>query len=167
MSCLSASPMAGCCFVEVRKASHFGSPALLLFCRTSCSFYHQTTSVLNQKGRASCFAAEQCYIDSRATVIVGTWYAQSQRLQYRIKQHVSKSMWTGQYAQDRTACNRSCKLTNYEPSCDSTIGHLLTNQSCALHYSDDRFSILSTGRSAFHLFALEATFIKVSRQGRI
>ena len=99
-----------------------------------------------------------CHCDSR---YVGRT---SQRLQDRIKQHVPKSVRTGQVSQDRKAFNRSCKLTNHEPICDSAIGqHLLTNQSCALHYSDDRFSILSKGRSAFHLSALEATYIKVSR----
>ena len=54
----------------------------------------------------------------------------------------------------------------YEPRCDSAIGqHLLTDQSCAQHYSefDDRFAILAKGRSAFHLSALEATFVKVSQ----
>ena len=99
-----------------------------------------------------------CHCDSR---YVGRT---SQRLQDRIKQHVPKSVRTGQVSQDRKAFNRSCKLTNHEPICDSAIGqHLLTNQSRALHYSDDRFSILSKGRSAFHLSALEATYIKVSR----
>ena len=99
-----------------------------------------------------------CHCDSR---YVGRT---SQRLQDRIKQHVPTSVRTGQVSQDRKAFNRSCKLTNHEPICDSAIGqHLLTNQSCALHYSDDRFSILSKGRSAFHLSALEATYIKVSQ----
>ena len=99
-----------------------------------------------------------CHCDSR---YVGRT---SQRLQDRIKQHVPKSIRTGQRSQDRTTFNRSCKLTNYDLSCDSAIGrHLLENQSCAFHYSDDRFSVLSKGRSAFHLSALEATFIKTSR----
>ena len=92
-----------------------------------------------------------CHCDSRYVSRT------SQRLQNRIKQHVSKSVRTGQVSQDRKAFNRSCKLTNHEPICNSAIEQqLLTNQSCALHYSDDRFSILSKGRSAFHLSALEA-----------
>ena len=99
-----------------------------------------------------------CHCDSR---YVGRT---SQRLQDRIKQHVPKSVRTGQVSQDRKAVNRLCKLTNHEPICDSAIGqHLLTNQSCALHHSDDRFSILSKGCSAFHLSAIEATYIKVSQ----
>ena len=99
-----------------------------------------------------------CHCDSRYVGRTSQW------LQDRIKQHVPKSVRTGQVSQDRKAFNCSCKLTNHEPICDSAIEqHLLTNQSCALHYSDDRFSILSKGRSAFHLSALEATYIKVSQ----
>ena len=40
--------------------------------------------------------------------------------------------------------------------------HLLQNPVCAQHYDDSRFSILAQGRSPFHLYALEATFIKTS-----
>ena len=44
---------------------------------------------------------------------------------------------------------------------ESAIGqHLLDNAQCALHYSNEKFSILARGRSSFHLSALEATFIK-------
>ena len=88
-----------------------------------------------------------CHCDSR---YVGRT---SQRLQDRIKQHIPKSVRTGQFSQDRAAFNRSCKLTNHEPICDSATGHLLTNQLCGLHYSDDRFSILWTGSLTFHLSA--------------
>ena len=38
--------------------------------------------------------------------------------------------------------------------------HLLDNAQCALHCSNEKFSILARGRSSFHLSALEATFIK-------
>ena len=38
--------------------------------------------------------------------------------------------------------------------------HLLDNAQCALHYHNDKFSILAQGRFSFHLSALEATFIK-------
>ena len=44
---------------------------------------------------------------------------------------------------------------------ESAIGqHLLDNAQCALHYSNEKFSILARGRYSFHLSALEATFIK-------
>ena len=57
---------------------------------------------------------------------------------------------------------RSCK-NNIRPQQfhESAIGqHLLDNAQCALHYSNEKFSILARGRSSFHLSALEATFIK-------
>ena len=111
---------------------------------------------------------KQELIAKKEELVGGTELEDSQKQRFHIsrsfKQHVPKSVRTGQVSQDRKAFNRSCKLTNHEPICDSAIGqHLLTNQSCALHYSDDRFSILSKGRSAFHLSALEATYIKVSQ----
>ena len=81
-----------------------------------------------------------CHCDSRYVDRI------SQRLQGKIKQHVPKSVRTGQFSQDHAVFNRSFKLTN---------------QPCALHYSDGRFSILSKGHSAFHLSALKA--IKVSQ----
>ena len=40
------------------------------------------------------------------------------------------------------------------------VKKMLTNGQCALHYSNEKFSILARGRSSFHLSALEATFIK-------
>ena len=40
--------------------------------------------------------------------------------------------------------------------------HLLLNLTCAQHYDDSMFSILSKGHLPFHLSALEATFIKTS-----
>ena len=44
---------------------------------------------------------------------------------------------------------------------ETAIGqHLLDNAQCALHYSNEKFSILARGRSSFHLSALEVTFIK-------
>ena len=45
---------------------------------------------------------------------------------------------------------------------EGTLGvvNLLDNAQCALHYSNEKFSILARGRSSFHLSALEATFIK-------
>jgi len=45
--------------------------------------------------------------------------------------------------------------------CDSAVGlHLLQNKQCANNYNDQQFSILARARSAFHLSALEVTYIK-------
>ena len=101
-----------------------------------------------------------CHCDSR---YVGRT---SQRLQDRIKQHVSKSIRSGISSQKRILPSRDCKSSS-QPltqslASDSSIGtHLLQNPDCAQHY-DDMFSILAIGRSPFHLSALEATFIKTS-----
>lgn len=100
-----------------------------------------------------------CHCDSR---YVGRT---SLRLQQRINQHVPALIRKNQSSQDRSHLSRACKVTNLSPpACDSAIGqHLLNNPSCANAYTDERFSILALGRTAFHLSALEATFIKTSK----
>ena len=90
----------------------------------------------------------------------------SQRLQQRITQHVPKSVRGGHTFQDRTSLARSCKpikSLNTEISSSAIGQHLLHNQLCAQNYSDDKFSILAHGRTAFHLLTLEATYIKTSK----
>ena len=55
----------------------------------------------------------------------------------------------------------SCKA-NIRPQKfhESAIGqYLLDNAQCALHYNNDKFSILAQGRSSLHLSVLAATFI--------
>ena len=95
-----------------------------------------------------------CYCDSRYVCRT------SQSLSDRIKQHVPISIRTCQFSQDRSTLSRSCKSSYYSVSHDSAFcKHLLDNQLCALHYNNDRFFILFTGRSCFHLSALKATFI--------
>ena len=86
----------------------------------------------------------------------------SQRLEERIKQHVPRSIANPLASVQRQSLSRSCKTnTRLQQFHESAIGqHLLDNAQCALHYSNKKFSILSRGRSSFHLAALEATFIK-------
>ena len=99
---------------------------------------------------------DSCHCDSR---YVGRT---SQRLEERIKQHVPKSITNPRTSANRQSLSRSCK-NNIRPQQfhESAIGqHLLDNAQCALHYSNEKFSILARGRSSFHLSALEATFIK-------
>ena len=86
----------------------------------------------------------------------------SQRLEERIKQHVPISIAYPPASHKRQSFSSSCKA-NKRPRQfhQSAIGqHLLDNAQCALHYSDEKISILARGRSSFHLSALEATFIK-------
>lgn len=85
----------------------------------------------------------------------------SQRLQDRIKQHVPKRAL--EPITQRQLPPRSCKsqLSTQSLSCESAIGqHLLCNKDCAANYNDSRFSVLSRGRTHFHLSTLEAIFIK-------
>ena len=75
---------------------------------------------------------------------------------------VPKSITNPRTSANRQSLSRSCK-NNIRPQQfhESAIGqHLLDNAQCALHYSNEKFSILARGRSSFHLSALEATFIK-------
>ena len=84
-----------------------------------------------------------CHCDSR---YVGRT---SQRLQDRIKQHVTK--WLQQQAKrpTRSQPGRSCKLKRNNPDCDSAIGqHLLDNEQCAANYNDKRFKILAVARNS-------------------
>ena len=99
-----------------------------------------------------------CHCDSRYVVRT------SQRLEERIKQHVPtrRSITNPRASANRQSLSRSCKNnTRPQQFHESAIGqHLLDNAQCALHYSNEKFSILARGRSSFHLSALEATFIK-------
>ena len=78
----------------------------------------------------------------------------SQRLQDRIKQHISKAI------RNQTQPNRDLFQSNHTST--SAIGqHLLNNEKCTSHYDDSQSSILAQGRTLFHLSTLEATFIKI------
>ena len=85
----------------------------------------------------------------------------SQRLQDRIRQHVTKFIRTGQIPNSRNISTRSGKSSTPFMFSDSAIGqHLLDNPICAKNYSDEKFTILSFGRLSFHLSGLEAVYIK-------
>ena len=87
----------------------------------------------------------------------------SQKLQERIKQHVSRSIRNHHSSQDRSNLSRTCTKNSTSPiiAHDSAIGqHLFENPFCASQYSDGKFSILARGRTCFRLSALDATFIK-------
>ena len=90
----------------------------------------------------------------------------SQRLQQRIKQHVPKTILQEHISPDRGTLARSCKpIRSFKTETFfSAVGqHLLQNPTCAREYNDNKFSILSRGRTSFHLFTLEATYIKTSK----
>ena len=89
----------------------------------------------------------------------------SQRLQNRIRQHMPKFIRTGQISNSRNICTRSGKSSTPVMFSDSAIGqYLLDNPICTKNYSDEKFTILSFGRSSFHLRVslvspLEAVYI--------
>ena len=97
-----------------------------------------------------------CHCDSRYV------RRMSQRLEEQITQHVPRSISNPPASVNCQSLSCSCK-TNTRPQQfhESAIGqHLLDNAQCALHYSNEKFSILARGHSSFHLSALKATFIK-------
>ena len=84
-----------------------------------------------------------------------SWYVgrTSQRLQERIKQHVSRSIRNHHSSQDCSNLSRACKKnsTSQVIAYDSAIGqHRLENPSCASQYSDTKFFTLARGRTSFY-----------------
>ena len=135
------------CFFSVEPRVIFNTRQLLPAIKKDVLPSHHHSNVIYQF---------LCHCDSR---YVGRT---SQRLEERIKQHVPKSITNPRTSANRQSLSRSCK-NNIRPQQfhESAIGqHLLDNAQCALHYSNEKFSILARGRSSFDLSALEATFIK-------
>ena len=63
-----------------------------------------------------------------------------QRLQNRIKQHVSQWLRQQLTSPRRSKPHRSCKRTNAKPDCNSAIGqHFLENDQCVLNNDNKRF----------------------------
>ena len=90
----------------------------------------------------------------------------SQRLQQRIKQHVSKTILQDHISQDRSTLAHSCKpIRSFkaETSFPAIGQHLLQNPICAREYNDKKIFILVRGRTSFHLSTLKATHIKTSK----
>ena len=134
------------CFFSVEPRVVFTTRQLLPTTRKDVLPSHQHSNVIYQF---------LCHCDSR---YVGRT---SQRLEERVKQHIPRSISNSSASHTRSSLSRSCKTNQSQRFHESAIGqHLLDNAQCALHYNINKFSILSRGRSAFHLSALEATFIK-------
>jgi len=81
----------------------------------------------------------------------------SLRFHNRITQHIQKSTTYKNFPETEFK-----KINTTKPlQCDSTIGlHLLQNKQCSNKYNGQQFSICARAKSAFHLSALEATYIK-------
>ena len=73
------------------------------------------------------------------------------------KQHIPKFTTSTSRKSPPRRCKANSSPRQFH---EFAIGqHLLDNPKCASHYNDDKFSILARGRSFFHLFASEATFL--------
>ena len=135
------------CFFSVEPRIIFNTRQLLPAIKKDVLPSHHHSNVIYQ-----CV----CHCDSR---YVGRT---SQRLEERIKQHVPRSIANPPASHNHQSLSRCCKANiRSQHFHESAIGqHLLDNAQCALHYNNEKFSILARGRSSFHLSALEATFIK-------
>ena len=135
------------CFFSVKPRVIFNTRQLLPEIKKDVLPSHHHSNVIYQF---------LCHCDS--------WYVgrTSQHLEEQIKQHVPRSITNPRASPNCQSLSRSCKNnTCPQQFHESAIGqHLLDNTQCALHYSNEKFSILARGRSSFHLSALEATFIK-------
>ena len=136
-----------CCFFSVKPRVIFNTQQLFPAIKKNVLPSHHHNNVIYQ------FV---CHCDSR---YIGHM---SQHLEEQIKQHVPRSIVNPPASPSCQSLSHSCKAnTHPQQFHKSSIGqHLLDNAQCALHYSNEKFSILVRGRSSFHLSALEATFIK-------
>ena len=161
MPCPPTHTMDWKCFDEVQKAGYVCCKALLFLRRTTCYFtIRQLLPATKKDVLPSHYHSNVIYqfvwhCDSR---YVGRT---SQRLEEQIKQQVPRSISNRPASHNRQSLSRSCKANIRPQFHESTIGqHLFDNAQCALHYKNDKFSILARGPSSFHLSVFEATFIK-------
>ena len=133
------------CFFSVKPRVIFNTRQLLPAIKKDVLPSHHHSNVIYQ------FV---CHCDSR---YVG---CMSQHLEEQIKQHDPRSIANFPASPNHQSLSCSCN-TRLQQFHEPSIGqHLLDNAQCALHYSNEKFSILTRGHSSFHLSALEVTFIK-------
>ena len=134
------------CFFSIEPRVIFNTRQLLPAIKKDVLPSHHHSNVIYQFS---------CHCNSRYVGRMSQWLE-------RIKQHVPRSIINLCTSANCQSLSHSCK-NNICPQQfhESAIGqHFLDNAQCALHYSNEKFSILARGRSSFHLSALEATFIK-------
>ena len=124
------------CFFSVEPRVIFNTRQLLPATKKDVLPFHHHSNVIYQ------FV---CHCDSRC---IGRT---SQRLEERIKQHAPRSIANHSASPNRQSLSRSCKAnTRPQQFHESSIGqNLLDNAQCALHYSNEKFSILARGRFFF------------------
>ena len=157
---LSSSPMARFCFIrfenQVKSAVKqcFSADETRVVVYSTNKLLSATNNVVRpalQKRNGIYQFACHCDISRYIGLL-------SQKLQEKIKQHISKSIGSFSSSQKRLLPARRCKPfthTNTQSfASDSDIGlHFIQNPVCAKHYDGSRFSILAQGRSSFHLVA--------------
>ena len=81
----------------------------------------------------------------------------SQRLLDRVEQHIPVTIRKSNT--DKNNLSPFVRNEKFLP-CTSSIGqHSLKNPSCSKAHSEHKFSVQAKGRSAFHISAVESTFI--------
>ena len=145
-----ASPTDRFCFYQVWKASKICSQTALFHCGiTRYLLYQRPISVTNknvlsalQKSNVICELSRLC-----KNRYVGRT---SQRLQNRIKKHVSKSFRSSQKRiLPVSQCKSSTQSASQFLASDLAIGlHLLRNLASAQHYDDNKYSIFVQDRSS-------------------
>ena len=135
------------CFSSVEPRVIFNTQQLLPAIKKDVLPSHHHSNVIYQF---------LCHCDSRYVGCMSQW------LEEQIKQHVPRSITIPHASANRQSLSCSSKAnTHPQQFHESAIGqHLLDNAQCALHYSNEKFSILAQGRSSFHFSVLEATFVK-------
>ena len=93
------------------------------------------------------------------------WYVgrTSQRLQTRIIQHVPRKILketTSDNNQKKTKMQSKNENSGKLITSSAIKEHLIINDECRKNYNDDRFEVITRGRTHFHLSVLEATYIQ-------
>ena len=119
-----------CCFFSVEPCVIFNTRQLLPAIKKDVLPSHHHSNVIYQF---------LCHCNS--------WYVgcMSQQLEERIKQHVPRSITNPRASANCQSLSHSCK-TNTCPQQfheSAIVQHLLDNAQCALHYSNENFSILA------------------------
>ena len=98
-----------------------------------CNVYHMWLTIRGFIYQFVCHCDSQ-YVDHT-----------SQCLEEQIKQHIPRSITNPPASHNCQSLSRSCKAnTRPQQFHESSIGqHLLDNTQCALHYSNEKFSILA------------------------
>ena len=160
---LFASLIARFCFCSISKASQIYCQTVLFRSGTTCCLLYLRASLRYQPGCAACFTEKQHDL----SIFMPLW------------QSVCRPYFPKAAGQNQTTCPQIDPFLLFFPKTLTSFSSVqifhpvscfwfshwtssLQNPTCAQHYDNSRFSILARSRSPFHLFALEATFIKTS-----